>query len=197
VADNTGVSILLGHGDGTFQAAQSYPSGNNPFSVAVGDFNGDGFPDLAVSSGINSGGGVTVLLNAADWGRGPAPAPSGRPALHRPIPSRLQGDPVATLLVASKSQAEHPFPLAFNDLPPNHVGQWPVETETGQPAHSKATFAPTAIGTVRHIQDTVFEQWDDGVLDVLACNIGQHFRSFLYQRGRFSSSGNAFMVSGR
>src|SRR5262249_24636648 len=43
------VSILLGNGDGTFQPARDLDVGRNPFGVAVGDFNGDGIPDLAVT----------------------------------------------------------------------------------------------------------------------------------------------------
>jgi Flp pilus assembly secretin CpaC/tetratricopeptide (TPR) repeat protein len=49
--DNT-VSILLGNGAGAFTAAPSsplvLPSGSSPTSIAVGDFNKDGFSDLAV-----------------------------------------------------------------------------------------------------------------------------------------------------
>ena len=59
------VIVLLGNGDGTLQAAQSYAAGGYGAScVVAGDFNGDGFLDLAVTNGA-----VTVLLNAADWGR--------------------------------------------------------------------------------------------------------------------------------
>src|ERR1022692_2836071 len=36
------VSVLLGNGDGTFQAAVNYGAGSSPESVTVGDFNGDG-----------------------------------------------------------------------------------------------------------------------------------------------------------
>jgi hypothetical protein len=36
--------------DGTFQAAQSYAAGSGSGSVAVGDFNGDGFPDAQPES---------------------------------------------------------------------------------------------------------------------------------------------------
>jgi hypothetical protein len=61
------VSVLLGKGDGTFLDAQSYAAGLGSFSLTVGDFNGDGFPDLAVADEA----GVTVLLNAGDWGGGP------------------------------------------------------------------------------------------------------------------------------
>ena len=52
-----GVDVLLGNGDGSFMAAMGYASLNsNTNSVAVGDVNGDGNPDLALSSycGIGS-----------------------------------------------------------------------------------------------------------------------------------------------
>jgi hypothetical protein len=40
--NGSGVDVLLGNGDGTFQAAVSYAAGYSPSSVAVaGDFNGD------------------------------------------------------------------------------------------------------------------------------------------------------------
>src|SRR5262249_6017318 len=43
------ISVLLGKGDGTFQPNIDYTIGANATSVAVGDLNGDGFPDLVVS----------------------------------------------------------------------------------------------------------------------------------------------------
>ena len=59
-----GVSILLGNGDGTFQAAQKYEAVASPICVALGDFNGDGIPDLAVSNPSESV--VHVLLGNGD-----------------------------------------------------------------------------------------------------------------------------------
>src|SRR5207253_5771902 len=44
------LNILLGNGDGTFQSIQTYAFGVRPNAVAIGDFNGDGIPDLAVTS---------------------------------------------------------------------------------------------------------------------------------------------------
>jgi len=45
------VAVLLGNGDGTFQAAQSYSSGGFlTNSVAVADVNGDGKPDVLVAN---------------------------------------------------------------------------------------------------------------------------------------------------
>ena len=71
-----GVGVLLGNGDGTFQAVVSYGSGGyEPTSIAVGDVNGDGKPDLLVANycaendeGDNcpNAGSVGVLLGNGD-----------------------------------------------------------------------------------------------------------------------------------
>jgi hypothetical protein len=58
------VLVLIGKGDGTFQPPVEYTVGLQPYSVAVGDFNGDGKPDLAVSNfGANT---VSILINNGD-----------------------------------------------------------------------------------------------------------------------------------
>jgi hypothetical protein len=60
--DNT-FSILLGNGDGTFQPALTFPvNGIGPTSIAVNDFNGDGAPDLVVTT--NSGSAASSLGSA-------------------------------------------------------------------------------------------------------------------------------------
>src|SRR5262249_10931169 len=58
------VYVLLGNGDGSFQDPVPYGLGNDSRSVAVGDLNGDGDLDLAVTS-LNSNT-VTVLLGNGD-----------------------------------------------------------------------------------------------------------------------------------
>ena len=54
------VSILLGHGDGTFAAAVNYSTGNLPMAIATGDFNHDGIPDLAIVNQADNT--VSILL---------------------------------------------------------------------------------------------------------------------------------------
>jgi FG-GAP-like repeat/Abnormal spindle-like microcephaly-assoc'd, ASPM-SPD-2-Hydin len=56
------LGILLGNGDGTFQAGPSYPIGDFPDSIAVADFDKDHRLDLVVSAGF----GVTVFLGNGD-----------------------------------------------------------------------------------------------------------------------------------
>jgi hypothetical protein len=71
------VSVLLGNGDGTFQAQappSPFGSGASPDSIAVGDFNGDGKPDLAVANEGNSD--VSILLNTSNPGSAVVTSPS-------------------------------------------------------------------------------------------------------------------------
>jgi hypothetical protein len=53
--------VLLGDGAGGFSPAVNFPTGNAPTSIAVGDFNGDGYPDLAIVNHDSNT--VTVLIN--------------------------------------------------------------------------------------------------------------------------------------
>lgn len=57
-----GDAVLLGNGDGTFQAPVKHSTGVSPAGTVVGDFDEDGIPDLAISSAF----GVQILFGKGD-----------------------------------------------------------------------------------------------------------------------------------
>ena len=66
-----GLIVFLGNGNGTFQNAIELPAGVNPSAIAVGDLNGDGIPDMAISTGgtlaaTPSGYELAVLIGNGD-----------------------------------------------------------------------------------------------------------------------------------
>ena len=65
------VFVEAGNGDGTLQAHVPYAVTANPRAIAAGDFNGDGLPDIAVTSWGQSSqylmpGTLSVFLNNGD-----------------------------------------------------------------------------------------------------------------------------------
>jgi hypothetical protein len=64
------VSVLLGTGTGSFGTATNFTVGSYPWSVTVGDFNGDGKSDLAVANIVSSN--VSVLLGTGTGSFGAA-----------------------------------------------------------------------------------------------------------------------------
>ncbi|UCF89863.1 MAG: VCBS repeat-containing protein, partial [Desulfobacterales bacterium] len=66
------VSVLLGNGDGSFQSAVHYGAGFGPWSVAIGDLNGDGGPDLALANANSDD--VSVLINTGGYQNEPPTA---------------------------------------------------------------------------------------------------------------------------
>jgi hypothetical protein len=58
---NSSIDVLLGLGNATFQPGLNFATPSYPLAAAIGDFNGDSAPDVALTSGTNV---VSVLLNA-------------------------------------------------------------------------------------------------------------------------------------
>ncbi len=99
------VSILLGNGSGGFTqpGASPFPVGKSPYSVAVGDFDGDGKADL-VSANLGSDS-VTVLLGNGSGGFTPE---TGTPFAAGPAPisvaaADFNGDGKTDLAVADET----------------------------------------------------------------------------------------------
>jgi hypothetical protein len=91
-------AILLGNGDGTFQPPKIYPAGGSPTLLAVGDFNGDGKPDVVVTNGAT--GSFTILLGNGDGTfQPPATYPDGNDSPTALAVSDFNGDGKADVIV--------------------------------------------------------------------------------------------------
>ena len=124
-----------------FKAPLSFDAGSNPLTVAVGDFNGDGIPDLVVGNEFGSN---TVSVC---WAR--EMVPSGRPSTYTagtgPISATmadLNGDDILDLAVANvgnvvsvAGNGDGTFQAAVNTPPaaPSSPWRWPISTVTAIP----------------------------------------------------------------
>jgi hypothetical protein len=71
-----GILLLLGNPDGSLQSTDTYSVPNGAVSVAIADFNADGFPDIAADGPPQN---PSILLGngLGKFSPGPAPAPGG------------------------------------------------------------------------------------------------------------------------
>jgi hypothetical protein len=183
LAKGQGVRVLLGNGDGTFQTTNfSYVAGNDPVSVAVGDFNGDGFPDLAVANYWSND--VSILLNDATWPAGPGRARGGPsdPPVPQPLPPpavvalasgeqpRLAASALLTLATPSGSgpALTLPAPLALPGAdPPRPMILAVLLAEQGPAVLADPRTAPRARGAPGEALGQLFAElaangiWDD------------------------------------
>ena len=73
-----GVSVLLGNGNRTFGLPIFIPTGDYPDAIAVGDFNGDGKPDITVANAYDSD--ISIVLGNGTLG-------TFQPAVNYPVGS--------------------------------------------------------------------------------------------------------------
>lgn len=110
VASTTGgtVTFLEGYGNGTFATASSYsiPNSDNTNSLAVGDFNGDGRPDLVVTNGtgLHASGSVTILLNSGNFSFSQSPISAVQGTAYAVAIADFNHDGVLDLAVTDASQ---------------------------------------------------------------------------------------------
>jgi hypothetical protein len=107
-ANSDNVSVLLGGAGGGFGTPTKFPvaAGSAPSFVATGDFNGDGDPDLAVTSMADDSDDVSVLLGGAGGSFGPRTSlPVGAPQNSFGI-GDFNGDGDPDLAVANRSNPQ-------------------------------------------------------------------------------------------
>ena len=110
--DVTGtIAVLYGNGDGTFQAPIQYSSIYYPGWVAVGDFNGDGMPDVAATQ-VSNGNSVNVLLNQSAAGAPTLINPAGAAGSLPDEPSTIFTNTAAGTTIALSVLAADPGPDA-------------------------------------------------------------------------------------
>ena len=85
----------------SFAARRVFEAGDIPQSVAVGDFNGDGKPDLAVANGSSPGGSVSLLLGRGDGMFQTAVSYAAGAAPHSVVAGDFNGDGRVDLAVAN------------------------------------------------------------------------------------------------
>jgi len=60
------VIVSLGNANGTYQSPRTFPAGASPGTIAVGDFNGDGWIDVVVGNNVPANS-LTLLFNDGKW----------------------------------------------------------------------------------------------------------------------------------
>jgi hypothetical protein len=157
------ISVLMGNGDGTFQAAVSYPAGPGAIYAVPGDFNGDGIPDIATAN-YNSNT-VSVMLGNGDGSFQP---PQNYPASSTPlgiVAGDLRGvgfDDLVTTSTTTNNMAvllndTMWVPAAASFHSPTLVQSPPESTSATIDSHPNALLERLSVGqagTDGHIQAT-------------------------------------------
>ncbi len=166
------VSILLGKGDGTFQPAVSYDTGNNPWALAAGDFNHDGKLDVIFTNGdVNR---LSVFLGNGD-GTFPSCADySGGGDVVAIAVADFNGDRLADLAVVN--QSSNTVSILYGSL---------NGTFTGRRVYSVGT-SPDAIAAADLI--------GNGRIDLVVTNAGDNSISVLVNNGGSFGAINTYSV---
>lgn len=148
------VSILLGKGDGTFQAKTDYPVGQSPYGIVLQDFNGDGKLDLAVANTSNT---ISILLGNGDGTFQPHKDTTSDNAPAALAAGDFDGDKLPDLVV---SHTGAPWALTF--MKGNGDGTFQPEQQIGNSFSTYDTNNLTAVDLNR-----------DGKLDIALTDVSE------------------------
>src|SRR5262249_22295288 len=141
------VSVLRGHGDGTFQAAVNFAADVAPMDVAVADFDFDGHLDLIIADqgDGNSDTGDRVSLLRGD-GTGAFGAPSNFPVGDLPvgiIAADVDGDGATDAVTANASGVDVTVLLNQATPPPPSASIADATAAEGDGGMTTMTFTVT------------------------------------------------------
>jgi hypothetical protein len=180
-SDSSGrISILMGNGDGTFQPAVTYAAGPGSWGgLAVGDFNGDGAPDLAMADwhmlDANHSS-IAVMMNNGDGSfQAPffVPVPLG---VHFVATGDFNGDGRADLAACdgfgSDGNLDHDHPAGVTILLSNGDGTFQTAGQYDSPATPGG-------GVVTPYYVTTGDVLNRGVTDVIVSDYDHNINIFL------------------
>ena len=140
---SSGVSVFPGNGNGTFQPETFFPAADEPRSLSVGDFNGDGHPDLSLTDYLRDD--IVVLLNTGTVSFSPSTA--------LVFASQLIDTISTPQTVTLTNTAKTPLNISsISASGPFRVGGTCSKTvSAGASCEIDATFEPTTMGTATGI----------------------------------------------
>jgi hypothetical protein len=200
----SGVSVLLNQGDGTFAPAQDYPIGFGldaaARTVTVGDFNGDGIPDIVTANDESIGqGSATVLLGNGDGTFRPGVTTNTGVSPLSAILADLHHDGKLDLLIGNLNLV--PEAGVVTELPGNGDGTFgsPITFDAGPLTTSIAAADLTGNGvldlvTVSEAGVTVYPGNGDGSFQT-APDVAADAGPFSIAQGDFTGSGITDLVT--
>ncbi len=160
--DTDNISLLLGNGNGTFGAATTYglAGGDDPVSVAVADFNGDGKLDVVTANSQSNN--LSLLLGNGAGGFGSPTNIAVGTALRSVAVGDFNGDGRPDLAVVNQASPAGVYILLNNALTPKLVVTAPAATSVGAPFSVTVTAQDGCGNTLTGYTGTVHFTSSDG-----------------------------------